>query len=502
MTAGFPDIRRKQAWFHQALLSCDEMRRAEERSVARGEHSFFDLMQVAGRGVGLAAHDFAPTGSILVLCGTGNNGGDGYVAARTLAELGRDVRVAPLAPPATEDARRAAGLWQGPCVPFAVASLEGVGLVIDALFGTGLTRAIEGPAATMIAAVTERSIPVVSADMPSGICGDTGRVLGVAFNAAVTVTFFRKKRGHVLQPAAQHCGLVQIVDTGMHADVLDEEVPLIAENNTDLWRDVFPRPQVAGHKYDRGHAVVQGGPQMTGAARLAARAAQRSGAGLVSLLAPQGAWEVYARALESVLVTPMEQMDVVLADPRRNALLIGPGLGLDDGHRAWVEAMLATRKPTILDADALSLFAGRAEDLFRLLHQDCILTPHEGEFNRLFEGRIDSAAGKIERTQAAARLAGCVVLLKGADTVIARPDGAAIVNGNAPPWLATGGSGDVLAGLILGLVAAGMPVFEAAAAAAFMHGACASRLGAGLIAEDLVNAIPSFLAGFYDCEGP
>jgi NAD(P)H-hydrate epimerase len=474
-----------------------EIRKAEELSVARGTHNFFDLMLIAGGAVAQAAHGCFPQGRILVLCGTGNNGGDGYVAAQSLLQAGRDVRVAALGAPATGDAQKAAALWRGETLPATPALLDQADLVIDALFGTGLTRPIKGLAAQLVEAVASRALPVVAADLPSGICGDTGRVLGCAMKAAVTVTFFRKKRGHVLLPARDYVGAVLVADTGMHADVLDEVKPLIAENENILWRADIPRPSTQAHKYDRGHAVVYGGALMTGASRLAARAAQRMGAGLVSLLAPQAAWEVYARALESVIVMPEDKRDELLADPKRNALLIGPGLGLEEGRRADVLAALATRKPCVLDADALTLFAQEPDALFQALHQDCILTPHEGEFNRLFGARIDPLADKITRTQNAAKCAGCIVLLKGADTVIASPEGAAVVNSNAPVWLATGGSGDVLAGMILGLLANGVEPFAAACAGAHVHGACGMQAGAGLIAEDLVNAIPSFWAGFY-----
>ncbi len=485
-----------EIWNRHALLTCEEMRRAEALSVARGPRSFYDLMKEAGKAVAQAVMDRYPKGRVLVMAGTGNNGGDGYVAAQALRDAGWNVRVGSLGKPTTPDADRAAWTWRGETVPLALALLDEADIVIDALFGTGLTRPLEGLAAELVRALGARQIPVACADFPSGIDGDTGRVLGAAVRAQLTVTFFRKKRGHALMPGLERCGEILVAETGMHQDVLDESTPVTAENNRELWEGLLPKPEAEGHKYSRGHALIFGGPVMTGASRLAARAAQRMGAGLVTLAAPKEAWEVYAKALESVIVQPVAAMEAcraLLEDERRNAVLIGPGLGLEPEKKDLILAVLASRKPCVLDADALTLFAEEPELLFKALHEDCILTPHEGEFSRLFGSRIDPAADKISRAQKAAKMAGCVVLLKGADTVIASPDGFAVVNLNAPPWLATGGAGDVLAGMILGLVAAGMPAFAAACAATHIHGAIATAHGPGLIAEDLVDGISSVL---------
>lgn len=484
-------------WYDAALLTCDEMRRAEALSVARGDQSFFDLMLRAGAGVARVLHEAYPTGRILVLCGSGNNGGDGYVAAQSLLEKGRAVRLVALGQPATEDAAKAAACWTGQTLSWSPDLLADADIVIDALFGTGLSRPLEGLFAEVIAAVNAASVKVVSADMPSGICGDTGRVLGTAIRADLSVTFFRLKRGHVLLDGRDYAGRAVIVDTGMPADVLDEVHPLCVENKSELWETEIPIPQAAGHKYTRGHLIVCGGAAMTGAARLAARAAQRAGAGLVSLIAPAPAWEVYAKALESVIVVSESQQSETLADPKRNVCLIGPGLGLGEAERARVLTVLKTCKPTVLDADALSNFAGDPDTLFAMLHKDCILTPHEGEFFRLFGARIDPSLSKPDRALAAARMSGCIVLLKGADTVIANPEGACVINTNAPAWLATGGAGDVLAGMIAGLLAQGMEAFSAACAGAYIHGACAHLHGPGLIAEDLIEALPSFWDRFY-----
>jgi ADP-dependent NAD(P)H-hydrate dehydratase / NAD(P)H-hydrate epimerase len=265
------------------------------------------------------------------------------------------------------------------------------------------------------------------------------------------------------------------------------------QNSPDLWLKLYPFPKREGHKYDRGHALIYGGEVMTGAARLAARAAQRIGAGLVTIATPRKSLPVYAESLESVIVREANDVKAwrdLLDDPKRDAVLIGPGLGLGSLQAELVLAALETKKPCILDADGLTNFAAQPEIFFAKLHEQCVLTPHEGEFAKLFGDRIDSAATKLDRDLQAAKIAGCIVLLKGADTIIAAPDGQAILNNNAPPWLATAGAGDVLAGLILGLVAQKMPGFWAAAAAAWLHGRVAGNFGLGLIAEDLVAGVP------------
>lgn len=275
-------------------------------------------------------------------------------------------------------------------------------------------------------------------------------------------------------------------------------MPHIQANSPALWLPHFPFPTAASHKYTRGQALLYGGPVMTGAARLAARAAQRMGAGLITLAAPPEAVPVYAAALESVIVRPaptLEAWQELLDDPKRTAVLIGPGMGLDNEARARVLATLSTRKPCVLDADALTAFAEAPQELFDALHENCVLTPHEGEFARLFPHAGDQKSDKPTRARQAAAQAGCTVLLKGAETVIASPSGDIILNTNAPPWLATAGAGDVLAGMITGLLAQTMPLPEAPAAAAWLHGKIASDFGPGLIAEDVVEGIPEALRG-------
>jgi NAD(P)H-hydrate epimerase len=296
----------------------------------------------------------------------------------------------------------------------------------------------------------------------------------------------------VLLPGAKLCGETIVADIGIGDDVLNDIQPKTTENVPALWLDQFPFPKPEGHKYARGHTLIYGGAVMTGAARLSARAAQRIGAGLVTLAAPESAVAVYS-SLESIIVRAADKVEIwkdLLADTKRNAILIGPGLGIGKQQSDLVLAALETKKPCVLDADALSGFANAPDELLKKLHPQCVLTPHEGEFTRLF-GQM--TGDKLSRARKAAEKAGCVVLLKGADTIIANSDHYAVINGNAPPSLATAGAGDVLAGMILGLLAQGMSTFSAASAAAWVHGASATAFGPGLIAEDLVDGMPQVL---------
>jgi ADP-dependent NAD(P)H-hydrate dehydratase / NAD(P)H-hydrate epimerase len=287
-----------------------------------------------------------------------------------------------------------------------------------------------------------------------------------------------------------------VAPIGISDAALDEVCPKVAANHPDWWCDDFPWPLPESHKYTRGHVLVAGGAVMTGASRLAARAAARLGAGLVTVAAPEPTWQIYAAALTGVIVQPASTIDAfraLLADPRRNAALIGPGAGVGQETLDKVLAALGAEKRTVLDADALSSFADNAEVLFGAIRSPCVLTPHEGEFARLFASVVDASGSKLERAHRAARLSGAVVLLKGNDTVIAAPDGRAAINEGAPPDLATAGSGDVLAGILTGLLAQGMPGFEAAAAAVWLHADAASRFGPGLVAEDLIGRLPAAL---------
>jgi NAD(P)H-hydrate epimerase len=343
-------------------------------------------------------------------------------------------------------------------------------------------------ARAVIEAIEERRLPVVAIDVPSGIDGASGEVREIAPRAAVTVTFFRKKPGHVLLPGRAYCGETVLEEIGIPDSVLDRIAPDTEENAPDWWLGAFPRLRLETHKYARGHALVAGGAVMTGAARLAARAAARLGAGLVTVAAPEAAFPIYAAALTGVIVHPVADIEAFqgfLADKRRNAALIGPGAGVGGETRARTLAILGAGKRAVLDADALTSFGEDPDTLFSAIRSPCVMTPHDGEFSRIF----DTAGDKPERARRAARQSGAVVLLKGADTVIAAPDGRVAINANAPPQLATAGSGDVLAGTVLGLLAQGMEPFAAAAAATWIHGAAADCFGLGLVAEDLIDAV-------------
>jgi ADP-dependent NAD(P)H-hydrate dehydratase / NAD(P)H-hydrate epimerase len=486
-----------EGWRQRALLTPHQMGEADRLTIAAGIEGRL-LMENAGRAVAEAiARRWLPR-PLAVLCGPGNNGGDGFVAARLLAERGWPVRLALLGERARlrGDAAVAAARWPGPIEPFAPTALDGAGLAVDAIFGAGLARPVAGTAAAVVAALVERRVPVVAVDMPSGVDGESGEIRGAAPRAALTVTFFRKKPGHLLLPGRLYCGETVVAPIGIADGVLEDVRPDTVENDPLWWLPEFPRPGLDGHKYRRGHALVAGGAVMTGAARLAARAAQRLGAGLVTVAAPADAFPIYAAALTGVIVHPFDTIAEVrelLDDERRNAALIGPGAGLDRETRDRTLAILAAGKRTVLDADALTVFADEPQTLFAAIRSPTVMTPHEGEFARLFE----RAGDKPARARRAARLSGAVILLKGADTVVAAPDGRVAINATAPPDLATAGSGDVLAGMVLGLLAQGMEPFAAAAAAVWLHGDAARRIGPGLVAEDLVETLRAALAGLF-----
>lgn len=475
------------------VLSVAEMYRADALAVAGGVPGE-RLMEAAGHAVARELRRRFPPCRVAILCGPGNNGGDGFVVARLLRRAGYAVRLALLGDVANlkGDAALMAERWAGGVEPLAPTVLDRADVVVDALFGAGLARPLDGVAAEIIAEIARRRLPVIAVDVPSGVDGDTGAVLGSAPQAVATITFFRKKPGHLLLPGRLLCGAVVVADIGIPAAVLEEVEPPLAENGPALWRDRFPWPRADGHKYARGHVVVVGGAAMTGAARLAARAARRVGAGLATIAAPAEALAIHGAGDPGTIVASLDDYAGLLADGRKNALVLGPGGGAGGALRERVLAALKAGKAMVLDADALTSFADSPRELFKALSASVVLTPHDGEFARLFG---TSEGSRLERARQAAKRAGAVVLLKGADTVVAHPDGRAVINANAPPWLATAGSGDVLAGLIGGLLAAGMDGFDAAACGAWLHGAAAARVGPGLIAEDLAEALPAVLAG-------
>jgi len=485
------------------LLSPALMAEADRLTIAAGTPGI-DLMERAGRAVADAVRQATPKGgrTVAILCGPGNNGGDGFVAARILREQGFDVVAGLLGDRAklTGDAAVAADAWTGRLTSAALVDLNKADIAVDALFGAGLARDLDGRARATVErlnvwrATTGRK--VIAVDVPSGVDGETGAVGGVAVEADVSVTFFRLKPGHLLMPGRINCGRVVLEQIGIDAAVLETLKPQCFLNAPELWSKVLPRLRVDGHKYNRGHALVLSGPlHRTGAARLSARAALRAGAGLVTLLSPPEALAVNAAHLTAIMLASCEdasQLSSILADARLNALVLGPALGVGAATRDLVLAALASGqgRAIVLDADALTSFADQREALFAAIRGHdgpVVLTPHDGEFARLF----DPQGSKPQRALRAAQSSGATVLLKGPDTVVAHPDGRISIATDLPPALATAGSGDVLAGIVCGLLAQFMPTFEAVSAAVWMHGAAARSFGPGLIAEDLPEALPS-----------
>jgi hydroxyethylthiazole kinase-like uncharacterized protein yjeF len=491
------------------VLTTAEMELADRLAIAGGTPGFA-LMLRAGQAVAEAAMDLVEQGPILVVAGRGNNGGDGLVAATELVARGRSVSVILLCERETlqGDAALAARGWKGPVLPCNAMAIGAPALIIDALFGAGLNRPVKGDPLNIIEAINASAVQVLSVDLPSGINGTTGAVMGVAVRATETVTFFRRKPGHLLMPGRVHCGRVRLVDIGIEAGVLEQIRPRTFENAPELWRESCPVPRIDGHKYARGHAVIVSGDiSSTGAARLAARGALRAGAGLVTLASPRDALAINASALTAVMIRAIDtaaEFADLLADKRLNACVIGPGAGVGKPTRDLVLTALSKQRGAVLDADALTSFADAPDRLFEVTKSSndsqVILTPHQGEFERLFNVMLDKSKlnSKLEKVRLAAARAGAVVLLKGPDTVVASPDGRAAIAANAPPWLATAGAGDVLAGMIGGFLAQGAGAFEAACMGVWMHGEAGSEAGPGLIAEDLPEVLPAVFRRLYD----
>ncbi len=493
------------------LLTPAEMGQADAAAIAGGTAGI-ELMLSAGTAVADAVSARHRTGSrVLVLAGPGNNGGDGFVAAEVLRRRGMRVTIALLGDRErlTGDAALAAARWGREVLDADPALCADTDVIIDGLFGAGLARPLEGRAADLVNAANASGMPIVAIDLPSGVSGETGAVLGTAIRATTTITFFRRKPGHLLLPGRVLCGQLRVADIGIRDSVLPGIGARLTSNGPDLWRSAIPVPRLDGHKYARGHAVVlSGGPAATGAARLTARAALRAGAGLVSVATPPSALLVNAAHLTAIMLKPVADaaaLAALLADRRFNAVALGPGAGVGAETAAMVRAALASPVAVLLDADALTSFAGAPAELFGAIAargaeaRPVVMTPHEGEFVRLFPDHppVDGTGtpvSKVARARAAAALSGAVMILKGADTVIAAPDGTAAINANAPAWLATAGSGDVLAGIVTGLLAQGLAGFSAAAMGVWMHGAAGTAAGPGLIAEDLPEALRGVVA--------
>lgn len=485
------------------LLRVQEMARADQLTIRSGISGEV-LMEAAGLAVTrhiMGRYDQVKT---LVVCGPGNNGGDGFVIARLLAEAGWTVELALLGPVdnLSGDAALMAGRWAGTLLPLTPDVVQDHGLVVDAIFGAGLSRPIDGVVAEVIDRINNLEITVVAVDVPSGVDGNSGQGLGAVLRATSTVTFFRRKPGHLLYPGRDYCGVLEVADIGILNRVLKDITPETFANDPDLWRDQIPGLSTIGHKYTRGHGVViSGGAAQGGAARLAARTALRIGAGLVSIACPKDAVLSHACQLTAVMIKAFEgrgDIEGLLADPRLGHWCVGPGCGVTAKTKSHVLKILAAGRHCVIDADGLMVFAGKPNALFSAIKKADhipVLTPHAGEFARLFPDVTDpkGSQDKLAAARTAAVRSGAVVLYKGPDTVIASPDGRAVINHSAPPTLATAGSGDVLAGLCLGLMAQGMPTFEAACAAVWIHGAAAKAFGPGLIAEDIEAQIPLVL---------
>ena len=480
------------------LLTPDAMSRVDRVAAASGISSY-GLMEKAGQAVAAAAlRHFPGALRYVALCGPGNNGGDGYVAARALQQAGADVQLFHLGDPQRLKGDAARAFADCPIDGAAIsgyAPLTG-DVVIDAIFGAGLSRPVSDDVVAIIGRVNEIGIPVIAVDLPSGLDGRSGQILGAAFRAVRTVTFMTRKPGHLLLPGRDLCGELEVFDIGIPDRIVRTNADrLLAENKPAQWQAAIPSAGVETHKYKRGHLVVfSGGPNATGAARMSAMAGLRAGAGLVTIASPSEALGVNASLLTSIMLHAVDDDAALrkwLTDQRLSTFILGPGFGAGEKARQFCLA-LADRH-LVLDADGITSFRDESQRLFDAFAEGptrLVLTPHEGEFARLFPDiAADESLSKIDKTRAAATRAHAAIIYKGADSVIAAPDGRVLINANAPPWLATAGSGDVLAGIVGGLMAQGAPAFEAAAAGVWLHGLAGQRAGKGLTAEDLVAAV-------------
>jgi NAD(P)H-hydrate epimerase len=483
------------------LLSPDDMAAVDRAAAASGIDSYA-LMEKAGQAVAASAlRHFPEALRFAVLCGPGNNGGDGYVAVRALQQSGAEVRLFHLGDPKTLKGDAARAFADCPVAGELMArySPRPGDIVVDAIFGAGLSRPVPDEVAAIIAEITEAHVPVIAVDLPSGLDGRSGQVLGAAFRAVRTVTFMTRKPGHLLMPGRDLCGVLEVFDIGIPARIVRAQANgMIAENTPAQWQADLPTATSDTHKYKRGHLVVfSGGATATGAARMSAMAGLKAGAGLVTIASPEQALAVNAGLLTAIMLRAVDDETALrawLADQRLSTFVLGPGFGAGEKARQFVLAI--SDRHLVLDADGITSFRDDPQRLFDVFADGptrLVLTPHEGEFARLFPDlAADNALSKVEKTRAAAARAHAAIIYKGADSVIAAPDGRALINANAPSWLATAGSGDVLAGIIGGLLAQGAPAFEAAAAGVWLHGVAGQQAGKGLTAEDLVAYVTPF----------
>ena len=481
--------------FERILIGPRDMGLVDEDAAASGIDSF-RLMQNAGEAVAaLALARFPDSTRFVVLCGPGNNGGDGYIAAAALARSGADVCVYGLGIDGLKgDAALARAVFEEDIEPLGTYTCRPGDVIIDAIFGAGLSRDVPQDVARIIVEATKLGLPVVAADIPSGIDGETGEICGTAFSASHTVTFMARKPGHLLLPGRELCGTLHVIDIGIPKRLVRARAGRLWENGPGLFSAALAGPTAESHKYARGHvAVFSGGPTSSGAARLSATAALKAGAGAVTLVSPAEALAVNAAHLNAVMLREADSRAIraMLSDHRVSAFVVGPGYGVSAALRELALSLLT--KPTVLDADALTAFASEPKSLFEAIRAEgatVVMTPHEGEFGRLFPDLASTSGSKVERARKAAARSGAVIIYKGSDTVIAAPDGRAAINTNAPADLATAGSGDVLAGITAAMLAHAAPAFEAACAAVWIHGQAGQVAGRGLTAETLVDVIP------------
>lgn len=470
------------------LFTTEKMYQADQMAAENGI-SGVELMYNAGRAVFEEICHHFPKARVSIFCGPGNNGGDGFVIAQLLYEAGWSVNVVLMTPSDSfmGDAKFHLDRLSIPSFNCDDPEVWDCEVVVDALFGAGLSRPVGGEHARVIAAINELGKPVISVDIPSGIDGDTGEVRGIAIEATRTVTFERSKIGHHLYPGKHYVGDLSVCSIGIPKDVIQSLSLSVSLNDPKLWSGKYPWPDEEGHKFKRGHGVIISGDQMTGAARLAALNARRVGMGVATIWAPDEAAARIHRVDQPGNIVTTEQIQQVLGSKKIQACLVGPGLGRGEWQKDLVKFLWDTDLPLVVDADAINLL-GYIQPSRRVA--PTILTPHEGEFARLFPNLEGS---KVKRALEGAERLNATLLLKGADTVIAQATGDVRINDLASPWLATAGSGDCLAGICLGLLAMGMSPFDSAAMAAWVHGSAGKRLGPGLIAEDIEGQLPLIL---------
>ena len=479
------------------IFTTQDMYRADRLAILAGINSL-SLMENAGRAVAKQIIDKWAPGEVAIMCGKGNNGGDGFVVARYLSEAGWRVRLGLYGKNRSKmlcgDAKKMSDCWSGDVRALDPSLLDGASLIVDAIFGAGISRPVSGHVKELLEAADNSGVPIVAVDLPSGVNGDTGEIFGFAPRCHSTVTFFRPKLGHFLGPGADKIGNLFVEDIGIPETVISNFDCKVFHNKPKSWGIDFPCPSPTNNKFDRGHLAIFGGEEMTGAARLAARGAIRAGAGLVTIASPKKAVPIYATDWPEFIIKEISNftnLNIYVKTKKVSALVVGPGLGISSRARRLIINCIRVGLPIVLDADAISNYADEPKKLFNeTLRGNALLTPHEGEFRRIFNLK----GGKLSRAIEAARLSGAIVLLKGAKTVIAAPDGRAAINNNAPPWLATAGSGDVLAGMIGAIIAQGVPSFESACMATWLHGAAANQIGPGLIASDLPSCLRAEIA--------